>query len=136
MEKLAKILLVDDDEATTFLNSRLLNRLAVAEQLLFAHNGEEALQTLEQMCSESDELVGSLLVLLDVNMPVMNGLQFLDAYQQHPLAQKCPAVIVMLTSSTHSRDLDRIKASPVAADIITKPLTSDKVQGILQRHFL
>ena len=135
MPKLAKVLLVDDDPAATFLNVRLLSRLEVAEQLLVAHNGVEALHTLEQVCTESAEPVNSLLVLLDLHMPVMDGLEFLETYQQHPLAQICPAVIVVLTSSLHPHDLDRIKTLPVAADVLTKPLTSEKVQAILQRYF-
>ena len=136
MQKLAKVLLVDDDSTTTFLNSQLLRRLKVAEQFLEARNGLEALQALDLVCEELDESTGSLLVLLDVNMPVMNGIEFLERYQQHPLAQKCPAVIVVLTSSAHFRDLERIKALPIAAEVLTKPLTSEKVEYILQRHFL
>jgi len=135
IQKLAKVLLVDDDSTTTFLHSQLLSRLEVAEQLLVAQNGVEALQTLEQTCTKVDESAGPLLVLLDVNMPVMNGLEFLETYQKHPLAQKCQTVIVVLTSSTHYRDMERIKALPVASDVITKPLTQEKVATILHRHF-
>lgn len=76
-----------------------------------------------------------MLVLLDVNMPVMNGLDFLETCQQHPLAQKCHFVVVVLTTSEHSRDLERIKKVPLAADILTKPLTREKVETILHRHF-
>lgn len=135
MQKLPKVLLVDDDSTTIFLNSLLINRLQVAEQLLIARNGAEALQTLDQTCSEATASAGPMLVLLDVNMPVMNGADFLEAYQQHPLAQKCQLVVVVLTSSEHCRDLDHIKALPLAADILTKPLTREKVALILEQHF-
>jgi CheY-like chemotaxis protein len=135
MKKLAKVLLVDDDSTTNFLNTRLLTRLEVAEELLVAQNGAEALRTLEHTCREPLDSTGPILVLLDLNMPVMNGLAFLEAYQQHPLAQKCQLVIVMLTTSEHSHDLTRIKAVPLAADILTKPLTQEKVELILHRHF-
>jgi CheY-like chemotaxis protein len=135
MQKLAKVLLVDDDETTTYLNAQLLKRLAVADELLVAHNGIEALQTLAQTYDEPDAFAEPLLVLLDVNMPVMNGVEFLEAYSQHPLAQKCELVIVVLTTSEHSRDLDRIKTSPVVADILTKPLTQKKVETILNQHY-
>jgi CheY-like chemotaxis protein len=135
MQKLAKVLLVDDDQTATFLHTKLLKRLAVADELLVAHNGVEALQTLAQTCNEPDTFAEPLLVLLDVNMPVMNGVEFLETYPQHPLAQKCELVIVVLTTSEHSRDLDRIKTSPVVADILTKPLTREKVETILHRHY-
>jgi CheY-like chemotaxis protein len=110
----------------------LLKQLAVTDELLVAHNGLEALQTLEQTCDTPDVPAEPLLVLLDVNMPVMNGVEFLKTYQQHPLAQKSQLVIVVLTTSEHSRDLESIKALSVAADILTKPL---KVETILHRHF-
>lgn len=135
MQKPAKVLLVDDDSTTTFLHAQLLRRLKVAEQFLVARNGVEAIQALERTCGELNESTGPLLVLLDVNMPVMNGIEFLEKYQQHPLAQKCPTVIVVLTSSAHPRDLERINALPVAADVLAKPLTGEKVAYILQRHF-
>jgi CheY-like chemotaxis protein len=135
MQKLAKVLLVDDDSITNYLNCSLLSKLEIAEQLLVAQNGLEALKTLEQTCCELPVPADPILVLLDVNMPVMNGLEFLETYQQHPLAQKCQLVVVMLTSSEHPRDLERIKAIPLAADILTKPLTREKVETILHRHF-
>lgn len=135
MQKLPKVLLVDDDSTAIFLNSLLLNNLGVAEQLLIARNGVEALQTLDRTCCESIASADPLLVLLDINMPVMSGADFLEVYHQHPLAQKCRLVVVVLTSSEHCRDLDRIKALPVSADILTKPLTREKVALILEQHF-
>lgn len=135
MHKLAKVLLVDDDQLVTFLNTQLLKQFVAVEQLLVAHNGVEALQRLEQTCDGSDASAEPTLVLLDLNMPVMNGIEFLEAYRQHPLAQKCRLVIVVLTTSEYSRDLERVKALRVAADILTKPLTQEKVETILRRHF-
>jgi len=135
MQKLAKVLLVDDDSTTNFLNTRLLTRLEVAEELLVARNGVEALRMLEQTCSKLPESAGPILVLLDVNMPVMDGLEFLETYKQHPLAQKGQVVVVMLTTSEHAYDLERIKAVSLAADILAKPLTQEKVETILHRCF-
>ena len=135
MPKLAKVLVVDDDTTSTFLTSHLLNRLAVTEHLLVAHNGVEAFQALQQLGGEATEVAGPVLVLLDVNMPVMNGADFLETYQQHLRAQQQQLVVVVLTSSEQCRNLDRIKALQVAADILPKPLTREKVAYILDRHF-
>jgi len=135
MRKLAKVLVVDDDTTSTFLTSHLLNRLAVTERLLVAHNGVEAFQALQQLGDEATEAAGPVLVLLDVNMPVMNGADFLETYQQHLRAQQEQLVVIVLTSSEQCRNLDRIKALQVAADILPKPLTWEKVAYILDRHF-
>jgi CheY-like chemotaxis protein len=135
MQKLAQVLLVDDDTTATFLHTHLLTRLQVADQLLVAHNGREALQRLDRSCAERVEPAGPILVLLDLNMPVMNGVEFLETYQQHPSAQQLPVVIVVLTSSEDCRDITRLKRLPMAVDVLTKPLTREKVETILHRHF-
>ena len=126
MDKLPSILLVDDDSTTNFLNELLLKSLGVADQLLIAQNGREALTALNQASPS--------LILLDVNMPVMNGIEFLEAYVQLPQAQRQAIVVVMLTTSLHSRDLERVQELPIAG-LVNKPLTREKVDTILQMHF-
>lgn len=79
MPKLSCVLLVDDDPTTNFLNKLLLQRMEVAEQLLVAENGREALRTLTQTCLLAEAPVCPALILLDVNMPIMNGFAFLEA---------------------------------------------------------
>ena len=131
MQKLAAILLVDDDSTTNYLNQLLLEELAVADQLLVAKNGAEALHILTHVLPPADA-AGPVLVLLDVNMPVMNGIEFLEAYQQLPPDQR--QAVVMLTTSLHPRDLARIQALPIAG-VVSKPLSEEKINAILREHF-
>lgn len=133
MNKLSSILLVDDDKTTNFLNELMLRKLAVAEKLLVALNGQEALEVLREHCTEGTPSC-PVLIFLDINMPVMNGFEFLDAYRQLPWIQQQPTIIVMLTTSLHSRDLRQAEQLPVAG-FVSKPLTEQKVQAILQKHF-
>jgi CheY-like chemotaxis protein len=133
MPKLTSVLLVDDDVTTNYLNKILLNRLGVAEHLLVAENGREALATLAQVCTAASTNCPAL-ILLDVNMPVMNGIEFLEAYQQLPLAQQQAIVIVLLTTSVNPRDLARVQTLPIAGTL-TKPLTENKVTELLQQYF-
>jgi CheY-like chemotaxis protein len=131
MRKLSSVLLVDDDETTNFLNAHLLKRLGVTDQVLEARNGEEALSLLAQYCTPPATTCPPL-VLLDINMPVMNGIDFLEAYQPQP---PVPAIrVVILTTSVNSHDLQRLQALPHLA-LLHKPLTQEKIKALLQEHF-
>lgn len=127
MRKLASVLLVDDDPITNFLHEQLLVSLGVTDQCLVAENGEEALTLL----AELGETPPPDLVLLDVHMPVMSGIDFLEAYVQPPNPSP---IIIILSSSEHPRDQSRLASLPVA-DWVTKPLTQEKVQQMLWQHF-
>ena len=130
MEKLSNILLVDDDTTNNFLNELLLKRLEVAERITVAENGNQALDLL----AESPEPGDPALILLDVNMPGLNGIQFLEAYQQLPEARHKATVIIMLTTTMDARDLGRLEELHIAG-LVSKPLTKEKVDNILQLHF-
>ena len=129
MEKIPRILLVDDDTTVNFLNELLLKSLAVTDHVHVAHNGQEALALLAQPPPFEPTLL-----LLDVSMPVMDGMEFLEAYQQLPQAQQQAIVIVMLTTSMDSRDLARIQELPIAG-LVSKPLNREKINTLLQLHF-
>ena len=133
MPKLTSILLVDDDSTTNYLNKILLNRLQIADHLYVAENGREALATLSQTCTTAHTSCPAL-ILLDINMPVMNGIEFLEAYQQLPLTQRQAIVVVLLTTSVSSRDLLRVQTLPIAGTL-TKPLTESKINLLLAQHF-
>lgn len=133
MKKLPCILLIDDDPINNFLNQHLLENLAVTDQLLVAQNGHEAFTLLQQRHPEASE-VHPALVLLDINMPIMNGFEFLNAYQQLPPAQQQALVIVMLTTSLQPQERARAQQLHVT-EFLSKPLTREKIDAVLQTHF-
>lgn len=131
MNKISCTLLVDDDRINNFLNQRLLEGLNVTDKLLTALNGQEALTIFERECRESG---CPALILLDVNMPVMNGFEFLEAYGKLPITPQEPVIIIMLTTSLHPRDVERVQRLGIAG-FLNKPLTKEKVNDILASHF-
>ncbi|MBH8557460.1 response regulator [Hymenobacter negativus] len=133
MPKLSSVLLVDDDPTNNFLNERLLKRLAVTDQILVAENGQEALAVIQEASTAARPAYPAL-ILLDIQMPIMNGIEFLQAYQELPPDQRRATTVVVLTTSMDPRDLTRLETLP-AAGRITKPLTLEKLDAVLQQHF-
>ena len=132
MTKLPYVLLVDDDPTTNFLNRKLLLRLGVTDQIRVARNGQEALDELHAC---QDQATGCpVLLFLDINMPVMGGIEFLEAYQQLPPNQQVGIVVIMLTTSVSARDHLRANHLPVAG-YLTKPLTQQQVEQVVAQHF-
>jgi CheY-like chemotaxis protein len=132
MTPLPAVLLVDDDDATNFVNTRLLKRLNVCEEVIVALNGQRALELLHSRCIAKQGACPPL-VLLDVNMPVMNGFEFLEAFMQQEPSRET-MVIVLLTSSQLDEDMVRAQHLPVA-DFLNKPLTREKISEVMQRYF-
>ncbi|MBD2724321.1 MULTISPECIES: response regulator [Hymenobacter] len=133
MQKLTCALLVDDDQTTNYLNSLLIKRLNITDRLLVALNGQEALELVKIHCQAASPDCPAL-ILLDVKMPVMDGFQFLAAYDQLPLPEKQAIIIVMLTTSLHPQDVDRVQRLNIAG-FLNKPLTRDKLNDVLSKHF-
>jgi CheY-like chemotaxis protein len=131
MNKLRSVLLVDDDQTTNFVNQLLLEDLEVSGQVLVSVNGREAINLIRQQCVNGD---CPQLILLDINMPVMNGFEFLEAYKEMDLACKQSVVIIMLTTSMNPVDVERLREMPVNG-LLNKPLTEEKVRELLRQHF-
>ena len=131
MRKVLCTLLVDDDAITNYVNQLLLEELDVTEQVLIAHNGREALELIQQQCAED---CCPELILLDINMPVMNGFEFLEAYRKLEWRDRQPGAVFMLTTSTHPLDIERLKTLPIQG-YLTKPLTREAVDSLVKTIF-
>ena len=130
MEKLSSVLLVDDDTTNNFLNELLFQQLNVTDRLLTAEDGARALDLIENTAGPNEPA----LILLDVNMPGMGGIEFLEAYRKLPESQHRATVIIMLTTTMDARDLSRLEELNIAG-LVSKPLTKEKIDSILQLHF-
>jgi CheY-like chemotaxis protein len=131
MTKIPCTLLVDDDDTANYLNEKLFSRLDVTEKLLVARNGREALRIINDKCLEDS---CPALILLDINMPVMDGFEFLDAYKLLEFKNKQSVVIIMLTTSLNPRDVEKVQAANIAG-LVNKPLTKKVLQEIIEQHF-
>jgi CheY-like chemotaxis protein len=116
---------------TNFVNQMLLEDMEVTERVIVAHNGKEAIEIIRRQCLE-----GSCpeLILLDINMPVMNGFEFLKAYEEITSNTRQSVVIVMLTTSMNPGDMDRLNEVSISG-VLNKPLTKKMVEDLLLKHF-
>lgn len=134
-KKLRNVVLVDDNETTSFLNNRLLSRLDVAEQVHTFSKAEQAYQHLwgntqgEQPGAEAPDLV-----FVDLKMPGMDGFEFLKLYSALPEAVREKTVMAVLTTSMHAADTARV-AQYEGVEYLAKPLTEEKMQKLLQKRF-
>ncbi|WMJ73819.1 response regulator [Cytophagaceae bacterium ABcell3] len=126
MKKLNCVMLIDDDGVTNFINHRLINRLDVADSIETVINGDEAWQFLQHYTSKNNQNCPEL-ILLDLNMPVMDGFEFLNLFKSFECNNKSQAKVVILTTSTHQKDIKAI-VKDKSVGYITKPLTKEKLQ--------
>lgn len=125
-----KIVLVDDDEIHNFLTENFLKDLLPESVIEPFQNPIEALEHLEATTSEKKENCPDV-IFLDINMPEINGWQFLEEYIKMKIDQICNSRIFILSSSVDPDDINRSKTFPVVANFISKPLTKDKVLNLL-----
>ena len=134
-KKLSCILLVDDDEPTNFLNRAALEEAGCAERIEVAQSGEAALSYLRQAGDPGSSYPIPNLIFLDINMPAMDGWEFLEKYRGLPPAQKASIVMIMLTTSLNPDDQVRAGAIPEINGFEHKPLRIDRLKEVLKNYF-
>jgi CheY-like chemotaxis protein len=133
MKKLNRVLLIDDDEITNYMNQRVLNKAEIAEQIDVVLNGEEALDYLTGEAHANATLPLDL-ILVDIKMSVMDGFDFLAQYQELPDHHKAKKVFT-LSSSASFYDLEKLKEFPDVVGFLSKPLTQADAMHLVTEHF-
>ncbi len=133
MKKLKSVLLVDDDYATNFLHQLIIEEMNITSDVIVKENGHEALKFIKQHCFVGDSLNQGAcpdLILLDINMPVMNGFEFLEALKKLDHEILIHSKVVMLSSSDNGQDMSAAQRLGVKG-YVNKPLTEEKVNSML-----
>ena len=130
-------MLIDDDEPTNFLNKMLIEETGVAHEVRVAQSAREALDYLSGKLPgiTGDTPPAPDLIFLDINMPAMDGWEFLDRYRQLPSAQKAAIVMIMLTTSLNPDDHLRAREIPEVSGFEHKPLKAHRLKEILESYF-
>lgn len=131
--KLNCVLLIDDYKADNFLHKMILDRADIANKVVAVESGPEALAYLQS--SENGAYPQPDLIFLDLNMPGMDGWEFLDAYEQLDKQQQGRIVMVMLTTSANPDHIEKANRLPLVTGFKGKPLTQEILDEVLNNHF-
>lgn len=133
MQPLREILLIDDSESDNFVHSRVIKKAKVTARVTIKYSGEEGLTYLKTLIDE--DYPRPDLIFLDINMPGMDGFEFLEHYQELEDVQKAGVVIAMLTTSTSPVDKKKAEKYKLLQHFDNKPLTQENLFKILKDQF-
>src|SRR5688572_24985107 len=116
-----KILLVDDDPVCNLLMTKCLDRVDIPKEIQTVMDGVEAVGRLKEYHPD--------IIFLDLNMPVMDGFQFIQMFKKMDIPYRANVKIVIVSSSPHYRDIE--KAKKMGVDFLTKPVTVEQLQAVM-----
>lgn len=124
MDSYRSIILVDDDPVNNLINRRLISKIGFQEKIEEYLEAEKAVERLKDL-----KPTERCLIFLDINMPVMNGWDFLNHYMK--AFQQRKDDIIVLSSSIEFQDRQRAKGFPSVVGFIEKPLTPEKIKNVM-----
>lgn len=127
MKKIELACIIDDDPIYVFGTKRIMQLANFCDNFMIFHNGKEALDKLKILIANDEKIPD--IILLDLNMPVMDGWEFLDEFTIIPVVKQI--IIYIVTSSIDPADVDRAKKYGGVSNYIVKPITMDLLKEIL-----
>jgi CheY-like chemotaxis protein len=127
MTRFALTYVIDDDEIFVFVLRKLLQKTKHFEEIINISNGLEAIEILVNQYERSQTLPD--LIFLDLNMPVLDGWQFLDEVEK--LSFKDQLRIYIISSSIDVREIEKAKEYATVKSFVSKPVTLDWLNNIV-----
>lgn len=137
-KKINCVLLVDDDGGTNFINKLILEKTSFAKRIETVLNGKGALDFIKNNRPNDEtkeQNTEELLVFLDINMPVMDGWRFIEAFQELSTEQKKNITIIMLSATVNPADKQKADTYSEISGFYSKPLSVNTLNDILTLHF-
>ncbi len=129
-KKFTNVMLIDDNEIDNLINQKMIEAAAITENI-FTHSGAksaiEFLKNVEKIIKTHPNILPEV-IFLDIDMPLMDGFQFLDQFEKLSANTKSYCKIVMLTSSINPQDLNKSKGYAYVRKFLNKPLTQDSLK--------
>lgn len=124
------ILLVDDDEINNFISIKLIKKAVDNADIKACLNGKFAIDELSEIQRQDPAKLPDY-ILLDINMPIMNGWEFLDEYKRIGIDPMGKSKIFIISSSVFSNDISKARSYPLVKNFVSKPLSVEKIKEML-----
>jgi CheY-like chemotaxis protein len=121
--EMKNVLLIDDDPICNIISTKIIQQLGAFHEIRTALHGEEALSLIR---GDKEELYIPDMILLDLNMPVLDGFGFMEALKNIRLPRKEVIRIIIVTTSNHPKDVEKAMELG-AAGYIVKPMTTENL---------
>ncbi|KAB1066893.1 response regulator [Tamlana haliotis] len=130
MKSITSTLLIDDDKFTSFYNEKIVKKHNKFGEIISVNSGKAALDYLNEALA--GEALKPDVIFLDINMPAMNGWEFIEAYRELDTAFTNDIKIIMLTTSSNPRDKQRSQTLNEITNYINKPLSLSILDNIIE----
>jgi CheY-like chemotaxis protein len=131
-EKLDLVLLIDDDDLANTLNSIILRQSGLVNSIEAVRSGDKGLQALEVCQSENK---WPAIIFVDINMPGINGWEFITIFGEKFATFKRKCIICLLSSSLDPRDREKVNTSEFIDFFISKPLSIEIVSDLCDKYY-
>ena len=129
-----KVLCIDDDPIALLLSRLVLTKFNFAKEIVALNNGEEALNYLSQNeVKNNNNNNQNLVIFLDLNMPIMDGWEFLEKIQNQNYANYPNIKIILLSSSIDPSDKERSSQFPLVLEFMSKPLSKEILISVVEK---
>jgi CheY-like chemotaxis protein len=129
MKKINHVLLVDDEILINLINTRVIEMSNQVTKITALSSAEESLELLNNIIAKNPSDFPEY-IFLDINMPDMDGWEFLQHFEQFPKQIIAQCSVILLTSSIDRSDIKKAKLNPLVYDYLSKPLSLENFSSV------
>lgn len=127
-------MLIDDNEVDLKINSKIITISKLFDEIIVCKSGEDGLSYLSEHTDDPNNLPD--FILLDIQMPEMDGFEFLEIYKNFPDPVKEKCIIAILSSTLDFGDIKKAEANPLVIKLLRKPLFPKELEELLRKYFI